>query len=292
MRLVHHHEVPPHLPQKCLHVLGARELVQPRDAQVVLGEGVARDGRLQEIIREDGEAQAEFAPQLVLPLLREVSGAHDEAAFEVAAGQHLLDEESRHDCLARTRVVGQHTAQRQLGQHILVHGRYLVGQGLDGAGSYGKVGVEEVGEVDTVGLGGELQGVRVGVEGPLGAARSEEVLLLVAVEHRVAQRPGRRAIGQHEHGLSVRLHRHDGHRFLPKRVAVDAHALVNVREAQHGLPAVLPGGDRRCLGPLLQGGESLGVHEHEMLDAVLREVDGLPGLLGEPRELADPALEV
>ena len=45
--------------------------------------------------------------QLVLPLLGEAAGADDEAPFQVSAGDELLDEEARHDRLARAWVVGQ-----------------------------------------------------------------------------------------------------------------------------------------------------------------------------------------
>lgn len=45
--------------------------------------------------------------QLVLPLLGEAAGANDEAALEIAASNQLIDEQARHDGLARTRIVGQ-----------------------------------------------------------------------------------------------------------------------------------------------------------------------------------------
>ena len=140
--LVAHHEVPGGRPELLLYLVVAGKLIQAADAEVHLVEGVARGRRLEHLVGEDGELQPELAPQLVLPLLHEVAWRHDEAALEVAAGHHLLDEEARHDRLSRAGVVREHVAQRQARQHILINGLDLVGQGLDGRGAYGQVGVE------------------------------------------------------------------------------------------------------------------------------------------------------
>ena len=144
MRLITDHEVPAGVLQALAHGVVAGQLVQACDAEVVLREGVACDGGLQHVVGEDGELQVELAPQLVLPLLHQVARADYEAALEVAAGQHLLDEQARHDGLARAGVVRQNEAERHLGQHFLVHGRNLVRQRVDGGGAHGEVWVEEV----------------------------------------------------------------------------------------------------------------------------------------------------
>ena len=113
MGLVHHDEVPVGLLQLRLEILAPRELIEPGDEQVALLEHVPGVRSLGQVARQEIERQAELPVQLVLPLLDERAGAHDEAPLEVASDHQLLDEEPRHDRLARAGVVGQHEPQRQ-----------------------------------------------------------------------------------------------------------------------------------------------------------------------------------
>jgi hypothetical protein len=92
------------------------------------------------------EASVEF----VLPLLSEVAGTDDEAAFEIASRNQFLDEETCHDGLTRAWVVGKKEAQRLPRQHGLVHGSDLVREWIEERGVDGKYRIEEVREADAV----------------------------------------------------------------------------------------------------------------------------------------------
>ena len=152
-----------------LHVLVARQLVEARDGEVVLEEPVAGAGGLELVVGQDLEGQMEAPVQLVLPLLGEAAGADDQAALEIAARDQLLDEQPRHDGLARAGIVGEQEAQRLPGQHRLVDGGDLVRQRVDQRGVHGEHRIEEVGEADAVRLGDETEQRAVAVEAP-GAA--------------------------------------------------------------------------------------------------------------------------
>ena len=136
-----------------LKLLVAGEHVQPRDHAVAVVEGVAGTRRLDHVPGEDVELQAELLAKLVLPLLDEAPGRHDEAAFQVRTRDQLLDQQSRHDRLARPRIVGEQEAQRLARQHLAVDGGDLVGQRIDAAGVDGEIGVEVVRKRDAVRLG-------------------------------------------------------------------------------------------------------------------------------------------
>lgn len=143
----------------------AGELVQARDDQVVLLEPVAAR-RFQTLIREDGEPQVEALLQFVLPLFGERPGADDETALQIAAGDQLPDEQTRHDRLAGARVVGEKEAEWLARQHLLVNGGDLVGQRLDVGGVNGEQRVEQVGEADALRFGRQPEQGAIAVEGP------------------------------------------------------------------------------------------------------------------------------
>ena len=107
--LVADHEVPATVRslELLLHVLVAGELVEAGDDQVVLEEPVPGPGGLELVVSENVEGELEASVELVLPLLGEAARADDQAAVEVATGDQLLDEEARHDRLARPGIVGE-----------------------------------------------------------------------------------------------------------------------------------------------------------------------------------------
>src|SRR5262245_13911075 len=85
VRFVAHDEIPTRFRRRQLglDVVVARELVEPRDDEIVLEEPVARSRRLELVVREDLERKMEPMIQFVLPLLRETSWTHHEAAMQV-----------------------------------------------------------------------------------------------------------------------------------------------------------------------------------------------------------------
>ena len=175
-----------------LHVLVARELVEPGDDEVGLEEPVAGARRFELVVGEDLERQMEAPVELVLPLLGEAARADDEAALQVAAGDQLLDEQAGHDRLAGAGVVGEQEAQRLARQHRLVDRRDLVRQRLDERGVDRQHRIEEVREADAVRLGDEAEERAVAVEAPGAALLDDlEARLVVAVEQLVRHLAGR-----------------------------------------------------------------------------------------------------
>ena len=129
-------------------VLVARELVHARDQQRVLLERRRAEDGVDELRREDLEAQPELEVQLVLPLLDEAAGRDDQAALDVLAEDQLLDVEPGHDRLAGARVVGEQEPQRRARQQLAVDGAELVGQRLDVARRDREHRVGQAGELD------------------------------------------------------------------------------------------------------------------------------------------------
>ncbi len=190
-----------------LHFLVAGEFVEAGDDEVGLKEPVAGAGGFELVVGEDFEGQLEAAVELVLPLFGEAAGTDDEAALEVAAGDQLLDEEPGHDGLAGARVVGEEEAQGRAGQHGLVDGGDLVGEGLDVGGVYGQQGVEEVGEADALGLGDEAEEGAVAVEAPgAGLLGDVDAGFVVAVEELVGDVAGGCLVCQLDGVVPVPLH--------------------------------------------------------------------------------------
>ena len=89
-----------------------RELIQPADTKVCLGEYITAGGGFDAVIGQNFKAEMKLGIQLVLPLFRQTAGRYDQTAFQVAAGDQLPDEQPGHDGLAGTGVIRQHKAQR------------------------------------------------------------------------------------------------------------------------------------------------------------------------------------
>src|SRR5205814_1724511 len=121
-------------------------------------------GRLDLIARENLKGKVEFFRKLVLPLLDETARGDNETAFQIAADQQLLDEQTGHDRLAGAGVVGEQKPERLARQHFAIDRRDLMGQGLDQRGADGEIGIEKMGEADAVSLGGKLEQRSVGAE--------------------------------------------------------------------------------------------------------------------------------
>ena len=133
-----------------LHVLVARQLVEARDGEVVLEEPVAGAGGLELVVRHDLEGEVEAAAEFVLPLLRQASGTDDQTAMQIAAGDQLLHQETRHDRLAGAGIVRQQKAQRLARQHGFVDRRDLVRERINDRGMHGQHRIEQVGEADAL----------------------------------------------------------------------------------------------------------------------------------------------
>ncbi len=242
--LVHHHQVPARGGQEVAQVLGAGQLVDAGDEVVVLIKGVAATGLLDQLAGEGGEGEAELLAQFVLPLLDQATGGDDEHAAGVGAQVQLADVEAGHDGLAGAGVVRQQVAQGLARQQGCVNGGDLVRQGFDVGGVDRHHGVEEVGEVDAVGLRRQFEGLAGGVEGPGPAGDGQgEVGLVAPEEHALAELAGG--------GLVI-----DGDGVGADGLGGDdAHHLARFQAADDGVgPEGFQGGEH---GPSVRGGAGL-----------------------------------
>ena len=86
--------------------------------------------------------------------------------MKIAPDHELLDVKTGHDRLSSPRIIGKEEAQRLAAQHLFVDGRYLVRKGVHERGMDGEERVEQIGEVDAVGLGDQPEKGPVRVETP------------------------------------------------------------------------------------------------------------------------------
>ena len=100
-----------------LHVLVAGQLVQPGDREIGLQEPIPGVGGFELVVGQNFEGKLEPAGQLVLPLLRQGAGTDHQTPLNVAPGDQLLDQQSRHDGLAGAGIVRQQEPERQPRQH-------------------------------------------------------------------------------------------------------------------------------------------------------------------------------
>ena len=149
-----------------LQVLGAAELIEAGDQLVVFVEGVAGAAVSASWREKTSNRRPNFSPSSSCHCSTRLPGATIRQRSSVAAQHQLADVEPGHDGLASTGIVGQHEAQRLARQHGLVDGGDLVRQRLDVAAVHRHHRVEQVGEMDALGLGGELEVFAVGIEGP------------------------------------------------------------------------------------------------------------------------------
>ena len=93
---------------------------------------------------------------------------------------------SRHDRLARARIVGEQEPQRLTRKHRLVDGRDLVRQRLDERRMHGQHRIEEMRQTDAMRLRNQAEQVPVTVEAPRAAVLDDlEARLVVAIEQLV-----------------------------------------------------------------------------------------------------------
>ncbi len=192
VRFVEDHQVPTGLRrlQLLLHILVARQLVQPRDDQGRLGEPVSCARRLQLVVGEDLERQLEATPEFVLPLLSQTSRADHKATLQIPPRHQLLDKQAGHDGLAGAGVVRQQEAQGLARQHGLVHSGDLVRQRIDQRRMNREQWVEQVGQADAVRLGHQPEQVAATVEAPWPTRCHDlQARLVMAVEQLVAESP-------------------------------------------------------------------------------------------------------
>ena len=169
--LVDDDEVPPLLPDTLAHVVLLGVVERGDDL------GVSLPG-VDELLLVDGgeddvERLAEPAEQFVLPLDRQRGRAEDQDAIDGLAELHLLDQQPRHDRLARAGVVGQQESQTRLRQHPLVDGLDLVRQRADARQADGELPVVHVGQANPSRLDQETETIGIDRSRGSGPRRSD-----------------------------------------------------------------------------------------------------------------------
>ena len=89
--------------------------------------------------------------------------------MQISARNQLLDQQSGHDGLAGSGVVGEQKAQRLAREHFTVDGNDLVGERVNDRRMDSKNGVEQVREVDAVGFRHKAKQRSVTIEAPWAA---------------------------------------------------------------------------------------------------------------------------
>ncbi len=193
VRLVADHEVPFARGQELrLEVLVAAQHVEARDPEARLVERVAGAACLDPVAGEDREFEVELLGELILPLLDQVAGRNHEATFQVAPDQQLLDQKRRHDGLPGAGIIGEQEAQGLARQHLAVDRGDLMRQRLDQRGRQREVGIEQIGQPDTLGLRRQPEQVAITAKRPRPTRSSQlERSLVAAVDQPVANRPAR-----------------------------------------------------------------------------------------------------
>lgn len=97
MGLVDDHQIPLTRPYLLDQLVATGQMIEPSDQQIMTGERVTETGRLDRLAGQ----------QLVLSLRHQTAGRHDKAAAHIAAQHQLLQQQARHDGLARPRIISQ-----------------------------------------------------------------------------------------------------------------------------------------------------------------------------------------
>jgi hypothetical protein len=164
--LVHDDQIPVELVvlELGLHRLVAAQLVQAAEDQGVAAEAIGH--LFQAGPGERLKVELEAVAHLILPLFHQVAGADDETPVHVPTDPEFLDEEAGHDRFPSPGIVGEEEAEGLAGEHFPVDPGYLVGEGIENGGVDGQEGVEQVRQVDAIGLRDEPEQAAIRVEGP------------------------------------------------------------------------------------------------------------------------------
>ncbi len=180
VRLVDDDEVPVAAEQALLGVLDARNPGDRRDDLVLFLPRILAVVGAQHIAADHLELLAELVLQLALPLEAEIRRRDDQRALDEAADLQLLEEQARHDRLARAGVVGEQEADARQAHEVVVDGLELVRQRIDAGDRERKVRVVLVGEPETRGFDAKAEARRVAVEWLALGRRIEELELVEA----------------------------------------------------------------------------------------------------------------
>ena len=128
--LINNRNIPAHCTQLIHQLLVTRDLVHPNNQVRVVGKHIAT-GRLDHRHCQNIKREPKLRLQLILPLISQSTGRHDERTFTVGAQHHFFQVQPRHDGFSCTRVIREQKSQRDLREHMLIDSTNLVGKRLD-----------------------------------------------------------------------------------------------------------------------------------------------------------------
>lgn len=172
MRLVNVHQIPIRLLQLRLHIVVPRELIKPGDREGILLKPVTGAGRLEFVIGEDVEGEAETAVEFILSLLNQTARSNDQATLHIVANRQFFDQETRHNRLAGPGIISEQKAQRLAREHFAVHCGDLMGEWLNKGAMDGQERIEEIRKTDAIRFRSQAEARPIAVKTPGTARRS------------------------------------------------------------------------------------------------------------------------
>ena len=130
VRLIDNRNVPAHCTQLIHQLLVTRDLVHPNNQVRVISKHIATS-RLDHRHCQNIKRESKLRLQLILPLISQTTGRHDERTFTVGTQHHFFQVQPRHDSFPSTRIIRQQESQRDLREHMLINSTNLVGKRLD-----------------------------------------------------------------------------------------------------------------------------------------------------------------
>ncbi len=163
----------------------------------VIVERVAAGRGLFQMRRVNAEFEPKFLEQFVAPLLDQTSGSNDENAVRIRPHDEFADVKASHDRLAGARVVGKNEPQWLARQHGFVDRGDLVRKRFNVGCVNCHHRIEQEGQVDALGLAGELEGCAVTIERERSLGRcNADGLFVSASEQALFHRPVRSPVDE------------------------------------------------------------------------------------------------
>lgn len=158
--LIHDHQVPLARAQGGTNVVLLDE-VHRRDGLRELLPHVFTPRRPHDVPIHKAEVYTKLLLHLPLPLVLQMTGGHDQHSAHQPSSLHFLEEQTRHDRLAGTRVVGDQETEMRLLQGVVIHGLDLMREWIHLRDAHGEHRVELVRQPDSIRLDQEEELLRV-----------------------------------------------------------------------------------------------------------------------------------
>ena len=149
--LVHDHQIPLDLFQGLLHIVLPGK-VQGGDELVSLLPDVLSPTGIDHGPVNHSEIFLKLLFHFSKPLIFKMAWNHNKDPVHQTPVFKLFDQESCHDGLACSRIIGQEESDPGIAEDVVINGFYLVGKGIHLGNAHGEEGIELIGVSDAVGL--------------------------------------------------------------------------------------------------------------------------------------------